>query len=167
MKKANLEDIIGAIFEDEHVNIVGTYLFAHLMMESLLDDCIDLAIAQSKLKKKRRTFHNKVRALEGIEFEYQEDKEVIIDSHMANGLRQFNQLRNKLAHEYRHEIEYEDIQKVANSIPADYTDEAFEGKEYAEKHQYSLSLLIVEMAKHVFFEVAYKLNEMGGAKRLP
>lgn len=148
----------------------GILLFCHLMVERALEEL--LAHAGEQHGEDWRTefadlrFHRKVGACEARTIRVGADWRPIISSELAEALRTLNDLRNRIAHEYRTPLTYDEVHAYVVKLEAaqvDFTDHLANSPQAAQDLGYEdIFSLMHESTKHLFFELGITLDEAGG-----
>lgn len=148
----------------------GIVLFCHLMIERALEEL--LARAGEQHGKDWRAefadlkFHRKVGACEARTIQTGTDWKPILSPEAATALRSLNDLRNRIAHEYKTPLTYDEVHAYVAALErarVDFTDDFATSPQAARELGYEdIFGLMQEATKHLFFELGYLLQEAGG-----
>jgi signal transduction histidine kinase len=148
----------------------GIVLFCHLMIERALEEL--LARAGEQLGEDWRAefadlkFHRKVGACEARMIQVGGHLRPIISRELAAALRTLNDLRNRISHEYKTPLTFEDVHAYVAALEAagvDFTDHFATSPQAARGLGYEgIFGLMHEATKHLFSELGFILDEAGG-----
>lgn len=114
-------------------------LKGHLLIEGVLDS----KLSDSKqLDCSKYSFYRKVQALESVKTSEPENINFIVDS-----LKQLNQMRNKLAHEFGFEIEKAGLDKWAKNILDNLEGEKFTNHTFRTKIVHAFSTIVYHISQ--------------------
>lgn len=156
----------------ENMEWIGFILFCHLMIEQLLLELITHACSQKGQPlgdKAVDTFFKKVGMAETTIIQVAGAATPIIDASMADALRLFNKLRNRLAHTYGVVPTAHDIHNVVHAFGeagVDFTDNFADSLDAAVELGYDPQGMLHEAVKHVFLDLGLLLLEAGGPDRI-
>ncbi|HZF42992.1 MAG TPA: hypothetical protein VEZ48_06250 [Sphingomonadaceae bacterium] len=148
----------------------GILLFCHLMIEHALEELLARAGEQRgedwRAEFADLKFHRKIGACEARTIQIGADWQPIISPQLANALRCLNDLRNRIAHEYKTPLSYEEVHAYVAALEAahvDFTDHFASSANAARGLGYGdIFGLMHESTKHLFFELGFTLEEAGG-----
>ncbi len=111
-------------------------------------------------------FHRKVGACEARAIKVGSDWKPIISPELATALRSLNDLRNRLAHEYKTPLTCEEVHAYVAALEAanvEFTGHFASSPEAARELGYDdIFDLMHESSKHLFFELGFTLDDAGG-----
>lgn len=149
----------------------GIVLFCHLMVERALEELLARAGEQHGQDWRREfadlTFHRKVSACEARTIRMGLDWQPIISNELASALRMLNDLRNRIAHEYKTPLNFDEVHTYVATLEAarvDFTDNFAASPDDARRLGYDdIFRLMHESTKHLFMELGHTLAEADGA----
>lgn len=114
-------------------------LKGHLLIEAILDSTL---LRSKKLDCSKYSFFRKVRVLESIQKNEAGKIDLIVDS-----LKQLNQMRNKLAHEFGFRVEMAGLDLWAQNILNNLEGEKFTNHTYRTKIVHAFSTIIYHISQ--------------------
>ena len=154
---------------DDLTRDFGIVLFCHLMIERALEELLARAGEQHgedwRAEFADLKFHRKVGACEARMIQVAGDLRPIISRELAAALRTLNDLRNRISHEYKTPLTFEEVHAYVAALAAagvDFTDD-FAGSPHAARDLGYVDIfgLMHEATKHLFFELGFTLEEAG------
>jgi hypothetical protein len=148
----------------------GIVLFCHLMIERALEELLARAGEQRgedwRAEFADLRFHRKVGACEARTILIGSEWTPIISPALAKALRSLNDLRNRIAHEYKTPLSYDEVHTYVAALEAarvDFTDHFASSTQAARELGYDdIFSLMHESTKHLFFELGFTLEAAGG-----
>jgi len=145
-------NIINFIAES-HILEFQMYIRGHLYLEALLGEMIQRK--DSNIKPKTiDTFHKKIIIAEKL---------MLIDNSEKDLLNSYNQVRNKIAHDFKFKFDFDiffDLAQKAGIAGVDFSDETiYENKELSQDW-YDISGIINEVVVNTFFHLVYRNQEL-------
>ena len=155
---------------DELTRDFGIVLFCHLMIERALEELLARAGEQRgedwRAEFADLKFHRKVGACEARTIQVGGVWEPIISPELAAALRTLNELRNRISHEYKTPLTFDDVHGYTAALEAagvDFTDGFAASPRAARELGYEdIFGLMHEATKHLFFELGLTLERAGG-----
>lgn len=155
---------------DELTRDFGIVLFCHMMIERALEELLARAGEQQgedwRAEFTDLKFHRKVGACEARTIQVDGHPRPIISRALAAALRTLNDLRNRIAHEYKTPLTFEEVHAYVAALEAasvDFTDDFAASPQSARELGYEdIFGLMHEATKHLFFELGFTLHRAGG-----
>lgn len=125
---------------DKHSDIELILLKGHLYLELVLDSIL----LQNKFKQVNNlSFHRKIQELKNIETSNEDRAELLVCK-----LNELNQLRNKLAHEWRFDIHNGEFELWSLSVLENFNGTKFTKFTYRTKIKHAFSILTINILEH-------------------
>lgn len=155
---------------DELTRNFGIVLFCHLMIERALEELLARAGEQCgedwRAEFADLKFHRKVGACEARTIQVDGNPRQIISRELAEALRTLNGLRNRISHEYKTPLTFEEVHAYVAALEAagvDFSDDFAASPHMARELGYEgVFGLMHEATKHLFFELGFTLEGAGG-----